>query len=74
MKAPLPGQIGLSRRELERELAWMLRRTPDDPKALIKLLCDAVVSLLDKNNAAICQALAAQEDAVGGRGARAKET
>ena len=56
MAAPLPGQTGLTRRELERELAWLLRRVPDDPRALVRLLADAVVTLIDKNNAALARA------------------
>ena len=28
-------QVGLGRRELEREVAWMTRHLPNDPKALV---------------------------------------
>ncbi len=54
-------QIGLSRRELERELNWMLRSLPEEPKALVKLLSQTVLTLIDKNNTRIAQALAARE-------------
>lgn len=46
---------GLSRRELERELAWILRTIPGEPQALAKLLAQAIVTLIDKNNAAIAK-------------------
>lgn len=54
--------IGLTRRELEREMAWMLRRLPDDPEALIKLLWRSIVDLIDKNNAAIAKAIERREE------------
>ena len=55
-------QFGLSRREMERELAWMLRRTPSDPAALAKVLGDAFIALIEKNNAAIAAKLAERDD------------
>ena len=51
------GPIGLSKRELERELGWLLRSPPQDPQALAKLLASAVVTLIDKNNARIAEQL-----------------
>ena len=56
-----PDRIGLSRRELERELQWILRSPPSDPQALVRLFTEAVVTLLDKNNAAIARALSERE-------------
>ena len=58
---PVHGQVGLTRRELERELAWMLRSIPDDPRELVKLFTQSVVSLVDKNNEAIARGLAQRE-------------
>jgi len=58
---PDSDRIGLSRRELERELQWILRNPPSEPQALVKLFTEAVVTLLDKNNAAIASALARRE-------------
>lgn len=56
-----PDRIGLSRRELERELQWILRSPPSDPQALVRLFTEAVVTLLDKNNAAIARSLSERE-------------
>ena len=64
---PVQGQVGLTRREMERELAWMLRSVPDDPKEFIKLLTQTVVALMDKNNEAIARSLA-QREPPGARG------
>ena len=47
--------VGLSRRELERELAWQLRRIPTDPTELAKFVEQLVVTLIDKNNAALAR-------------------
>lgn len=58
---PVQGQVGLTRRELERELAWMLRSVPEDPKELVKLFTQTVVTLMDKNNEAIARSLAQRE-------------
>ncbi len=55
-------QHGLSRRELERELHWMLRNPPSDPAQLIKLLGQVIVTLIDKNNAALAQRAAHHDD------------
>ena len=55
-------QFGLSKRELEREVAWLLRHVPADPQALAKLFAQVVVALIDKNNAAIAKHLAAHDD------------
>ncbi|MBP8810341.1 MAG: hypothetical protein KBG48_22950 [Kofleriaceae bacterium] len=55
-------QVGLSRRKLEDELRWMLRHPPADSAALIKLLGQVIVTLIDKNNAAIAASLGAGDD------------
>jgi hypothetical protein len=58
---PVNGQVGLTRRELERELAWMLRSLPENPKDLVRLLTQSMVTLLDKNNEAIARSLSQRE-------------
>jgi hypothetical protein len=47
-----PGH-GLSRRQLEYELGWMLRQQPSDPTKLVAFLGDVVVTLIDCNNKAL---------------------
>jgi len=47
----------MSRRELERELDWLLRSPPDNPQALAKVFASALVTLLDKNNQRIAEEL-----------------
>lgn len=54
--------VGLTKRELERELQWMLRHLPTDPAALTKLIGQVIVALIDKNNAAIARRLDALDD------------
>jgi hypothetical protein len=49
--------VGMSRRELERELDWLLRSPPDNPQALAKVFASALVTLLDKNNQRIAEEL-----------------
>lgn len=58
-------QVGLSRRKLEDELRWMLRHPPADSASLIKLLGQVIVTLIDKNNAAIAASLGADDDQPG---------
>jgi hypothetical protein len=53
--------FGMSRREMEAELRWMLRHVPSEPGALVRLLADAVVTLIEKNNAAVARALSERE-------------
>ena len=48
-------QIGMSRRELEKECRWLMRHMPGDPAQLAKLLTQVVITLIDKNNAAIAK-------------------
>lgn len=49
---------------MERELAWLLRNPPSDPKALAKAISSALVAVIEKNNARIAEDLAAGEDDV----------
>ena len=57
-----PYNCGLSRRELERECAWLMRHLPDDPDRLAKLIAQVIVTLIDKNNAAIARHQARDDD------------
>lgn len=54
--------VGLTDLELEREVRWLLRRTPQDPAKLPAFLGEVLVSVLAANNAAIAAQLAAQGD------------
>lgn len=58
-----PHVLGLTRRELERECAWLMRRVPADPEGLAKLITQVIVTLIDKNNAAIAKHQARDDDA-----------
>lgn len=49
---------GMSKRELERELRWMLRQVPTDPAKLAEFLGDCMVALIDRNNAALARSAA----------------
>lgn len=53
--------IGMTRREIERELAWILRSPPGDPGALVTLLSEAIATIVDKNNRALARALAERD-------------
>ena len=46
---------GLSRRQLEYELKWMLRQKPREPEKLVEFLGDVVVTLIEKNNSALAK-------------------
>lgn len=52
--------VGLTRLELEREVTWLLHKTPADPAKLPAFLGDVLVSVLTANNAAIARQLAAR--------------
>ncbi len=54
-------QVGLSRRDMEWIVASMTRRLPTDPAEMTKLLCDVVVTLIEKNNHALHQAMERDE-------------
>ena len=51
-----PVEHGLSRRQLEYHLQWLLRHKPRDPDKLIDFLGGVVVTLIEKNNAALAKA------------------
>jgi hypothetical protein len=55
-------EVGLSRRELEREMQWLMRTMPADPAQLARLLGQVVVTLIDKNNAALAKRVEPQDD------------
>lgn len=63
-------KIGLSRRELEWTVQGMLRQAPADPAALARHIADMLVTLMEKNNAAIARALGARDEADDDRGGR----
>lgn len=54
--------LGLTKRELERECAWLMRHIPGDPDGLARLLTQVIVTLIDKNNAAIAKHQASHDD------------
>ncbi|MCB9947534.1 MAG: hypothetical protein H6842_06880 [Rhodospirillaceae bacterium] len=56
-------QLGLSRRDLEYHLRWMLRRMPKDPAKMPEFVGQIVVTLIEKNNAAIAKSLGDEERA-----------
>ncbi len=56
-------QLGLSRRDLEYHLRWMMRRMPSDPSKMAEFIGQVVVTLIEKNNAAIAKSLAEQDRA-----------
>ncbi len=55
-------QVGLSRRQLERELAWLMRSVPADPAQLAKFMAQVFVTLMDKNNAALAERMQPEDD------------
>ena len=55
-------QTGLSRRQLERELEWMMRNVPAQPAELAKLIGKVIVALIDKNNAALGKCIGAEDE------------
>jgi hypothetical protein len=46
---------GLSRRELDYQLSWLMRRRPQDPAKLPDFIGELVVTLIDRNNAALAR-------------------
>lgn len=52
---------GLTRRQLEYQLSWLMRRRPQDPSKLPEFLGELVVTLIDRNNAALAR-YAAESD------------
>lgn len=53
--------LGMTQRELERELKWILRNPPDDTRELVKLLSLAMVTLIGRNNARIAEQMASTD-------------
>jgi hypothetical protein len=51
-------EYGLSRRQLEYHLTWMMQKCPKDPAKLPQFLGDVIVTLIEKNNAALARAAA----------------
>mgnify|MGYP001817979200 CR=1 FL=1 len=51
---------GLSRRELEQEMRWQLRKAPRNASDLPVFIGEVIVNIIDKNNAALAEVLAAQ--------------
>lgn len=60
---------GLSRRQLEYQLQWLLRQQPSDPAKLVEFLGTVVVTLIEKNNEALA-ARAALDTPPDGSGVR----
>jgi hypothetical protein len=54
-------EFGLSRRQLEYQLNWMLRRCPKDPEKVPGFLGEVMVTLIEKNNAALARRAAEQD-------------
>lgn len=54
-------EFGLSRRQLKYQLDWMMRRCPKDPEKLLEFLGEVMVTLIEKNNAALARR-ATEED------------
>jgi len=54
-------KVGLSRRELEWAVQGMLRQAPADPAGLARHLAELVMTLIEKNNAAIARAIEGRE-------------
>lgn len=59
--------IGLSRRDLEWIVMSMTRSVPKEPEAAQKLLFDVVMTMIERNNAAITRELERDDDD-GGKG------
>ncbi len=56
-----PGQIGLSRSELEYEVQWRMRQAPSDAARMTDFLNELIVHLIERNNQAIAASLAERE-------------
>jgi hypothetical protein len=63
---PEPVAVGLSRSDLEYELKWLLRKMPADPERALDFLTGVIVTLIDKNNAALARHLAAHSERADG--------
>jgi hypothetical protein len=49
---------GLSKRQLEYQLQWMMRQAPKDPAKTAEFLGRCVIELIDRNNAALARSAA----------------
>ena len=49
---------GLSVRQLEYELRWLMNQAPSDPAKMAEFLGKCVITLIDKNNAALARSAA----------------
>ncbi len=49
---------GLSRRELEYHLRWMMRKAPRDPAKMAEFLGEVMIMLIEKNNEALAKSRA----------------
>jgi hypothetical protein len=58
--------VGLTRRELEREVQWLLRHVPAEPAQIAKLMTQVMVTLIDKNNAALARRMEPRDDGAAG--------
>lgn len=58
-----PNAFGLNRRELENEVKWRMRQVPNDPAKIPEFLNQLLVEIIDKNNAAIGEALSQRDRA-----------
>jgi hypothetical protein len=52
---------GLSRRDLEYHLRWMLRKMPKSPSKMPQFLGEVMITLIEKNNAALAKCAAEEE-------------
>jgi hypothetical protein len=49
---------GLTRRELEYHLRWMLRKMPKDAEKMPEFLGEVMLTLIEKNNEALAKCMA----------------
>ena len=56
-----PGTWGLSRRQLEYEVKWKMRKAPDEFELMPEFLTEVMITLIEKNNQAIASAMAEQD-------------
>ena len=53
--------VGLDRSDLQYEVKWLMRKMPSDPARAMDFLTDVIVTMIDKNNAAIARHLAERD-------------
>jgi len=49
---------GLTKHQLEYEWQWLMRQVPSDPAKLAQFVGQCVITLIDKNNAALAKSAA----------------